>query len=436
MAMIQGIRIRNFKSLKDITLGNVCDGSNTQPLTPITAVIGKNGVGKTSLFDVFGFLADCMKYGVAEACDVRGGFDRVVSQGESDNIELTLCYSLDSELNPAIFNLKIAKDKNHRPYIKREKLHLSINENNSPKLEVNEGRACIFDMTAVNYQLNTKLGSGLNTQSGSGLNTQSGSGLNTQSGAGLNVQHRTDMPYVFFDIDKQQLATATFARFGSYPYLSALRDFVEGWYMSYFTPDAGRYVNQQGTQPHLNSKGDNLSNVVEFMEREHPERFQAVLERIASKIPGIGKISTYRDSVTRNLYLMFEGKGFAKPFTQSQMSDGTLKLFTYLLLLEDPEPAPLLCIEEPENGLYHQLLETLAQEIREHTSNARSQVFITTHQPYFVDALEPEEVWILEKGEDGFSTIRRASDDQLINAMVEESQPLGALWYSGYLDAR
>lgn len=399
MAMIQGIRIRNFKSLKDITLGNVCDGSNTQPLTPITAVIGKNGVGKTSLFDVFGFLADCMKYGVAEACDVRGGFDRVVSQGQNEPIELVLCYSLPPDNKIFCFDLQIQQDSKYKVIVKKENLY---------SLEP-DGRR---------YRL-----------------TFDGS-----KGFSWEMDKPEDRLYGLYEMkDKSKLAVSVLANLtttNQYPHLSALRDFVEGWYMSYFMPDAARNINQKGAQQHLNRSGDNLSNVVEFMMDKHPERFQAVLERIASKIPGIGKISTYRDSVTRNLYLMFEGKGFAKPFTQSQMSDGTLKLFTYLLLLEDPEPAPLLCIEEPENGLYHQLLETLAQEIREHTSKGNSQVFITTHQPYFVDALEPEEVWILEKGEDGFSTIRRASDDPLIQNMVEEGLPLGGLWYSGYLDAR
>ena len=120
------------------------------------------------------------------------------------------------------------------------------------------------------------------------------------------------------------------------------------------------------------------------------------------------------------------------------MSDGTLKVFAYLLLLEDPNPPPFLCIEEPENGLYHKLLETLAGEFRTHASGSKggSQVFVTTHQPYFVDALNPEEVWVLEKGEDGFSTICRASSDPIVKNMVDEGLPLGGLWYSDYLDAR
>ena len=118
------------------------------------------------------------------------------------------------------------------------------------------------------------------------------------------------------------------------------------------------------------------------------------------------------------------------------MSDGTLKIFAIRLLLEDTEPPSLIGIEEPENALYHQLLETIAHEFRQHAITRKCQIVITTHQPYFVDALAPEETWVLEKGEDGFSIIHRASDNPIVKAMVEEGRPLGSLWYSDYLDER
>ncbi|MCG7853239.1 MAG: AAA family ATPase, partial [Methanosarcinaceae archaeon] len=159
--------------------------------------------------------------------------------------------------------------------------------------------------------------------------------------------------------------------------------------------------------------------------------------RIAEKIPGLDRIETEKTPDGR-LLLRFNDKGFRDPFYSQQMSDGTLKVFAYLLLLEDPTPPPFLCIEEPENGLYHKLLESLAKEFREHATGRKggSQVFITTHQPYFVDALDTEEVWVLEKGSDGFATIRRASEDTIVRNMVAEGLPLGGLWYSDYLDAR
>jgi predicted ATPase len=171
------------------------------------------------------------------------------------------------------------------------------------------------------------------------------------------------------------------------------------------------------------------------MERDHPKQFEKILDDIAGKIPGINKISTERMTDGR-LLLKFNDKGFKDPFSAQQMSDGTLKVFAYLLLLSDPTPLPFICIQEPENGLYHKLLEILARQFREHVTGNKnkSQIFITTHQPYFVNALEPNEVWVLEKGSDGFSTIRRASEDPIVQGLASEGLPLGSLWYSDYLE--
>jgi predicted ATPase len=173
------------------------------------------------------------------------------------------------------------------------------------------------------------------------------------------------------------------------------------------------------------------------MERDHRDKFKTILNRIAQKIPGIERIDTQKTDDGR-LLLRFNERGFQDPFFAQQMSDGTLKVFAYMLLLEDPEPPPFIGIEEPENGLYHKLLEILAKEFRDRATGRRNapQIFITTHQPYFVDAMKPAETWILEKGKDGFAKIHRASDDPIVNSMVNEGLPLGSLWYSDYLDVR
>jgi predicted ATPase len=168
------------------------------------------------------------------------------------------------------------------------------------------------------------------------------------------------------------------------------------------------------------------------MEREHPERLAEMLERIAKRILGVSKIST-RTTEDGRLLLCFYERGLEKPLYADQMSDGTLKLVAHMLLLNDPEPPPFVCFEEPENGLYHKLLAAFVDEIRSHCDSG-AQFFITTHQPYLVDALNPSEVWILEKGPDGAASVRRASDDSIVRGMVEGGLPLGALWYSEYLE--
>lgn len=427
MAKIEGFRIQNFRSLKDVTLGRLWNQQNAAPLTPMTAVIGKNGVGKSTIFDALGFLADALKFGVEEACDMRGrgGFKKIRSQGQTGSIEFEVYYKEDGNARPITYELAIDADNFGRPYVLKERLRQRRKGQKHgwpfSFLLLNEGKGVVWKAEQEGRQI---------TETG---NVVFDFDLWLKE---VLREESKETDYVELE-DIRKLGISTLGSLKQHPRISAFRKFIEGWYLSYFTPDAARSLPLAGPQKHLNIHGDNLGNVVQFMEREHPKRFQAILDRIARKIPGVSKIDTEATNDGR-LLLRFNDKGFVDPFYAQQMSDGTLKVFAYLLLLEDPTPPPFLCIEEPENGLYHKLLESLAQEFREHATGRKggSQVFITTHQPYLVDALNPDEVWILEKGADGFSVIRRASDDEMVKSMVEEGLPLGGLWYSDYLDAR
>ncbi len=430
MAKIEGIRVRNYGVLREITLGKLWNTRHVKPLTSMTAVIGKNGVGKSSLFDAFGFLADCLKQGVEEACDARGrgGFERIRSQGANEPIEINVYYREDSRARPITYELAIDIDGGGRPYVSRERLRQRRKGQTYgwpfSFLMMNDGRGVAWKGEAQGRQVDETVEGPLDLDA---LIDQ----LIKES---LEESAETEIVEL---VDKRKLGLATLGALKQHPRIAAFRQFVEGWYLSYFTPDAARSLPLAGPQKHLNVHGDNLGNVVQFMEREHRDRFRRILERIANKIPGIGRIDTERSPDGR-LLLRFNDRGFKDPFYSQQMSDGTLKLFAYMLMLEDPSPPPFICIEEPENGLYHKLLDVLAGEFRARSAGGRNapQIFVTTHQPYFVDALSPEETWILEKENSGFSSARRASNDDVVEAMVAEGLPLGGLWYSDYLDPR
>ncbi len=425
MATLEGFRVRNFGVLKDVTLGRLWDRRKEEALTPITAIIGKNGVGKSALFDAFGFLSDALNFNnVEEACNARerGGFDRMRTQGATDPIEFDVYYREHGNARPITYQIAITTDEFGCPYVLRERFR---------QRRKGQSRGWPFSFLILNK------GNGVAWKG-----EQEGikfvediedfdlfQSLIDDSESGEREEIEMD--------DLRKLGIATLGALKQHPRISAFRRFIEGWYLSYFTPDAARSLPLAGPQKQLNIHGDNLGNVVQFMRREHRQRFESILKKIADKIPGINQIDTEETNDGR-LLLKFTDKGFQDPFYSQQMSDGTLKLFAYLLMLEDPSPPPFLCIEEPENGLYHKLLDILATEFREHATGLKggSQVFVTTHQPYFVDALDPKEVWILEKGEDGFSKILRASEDPLVTNLVEEGLPLGGLWYSDYLDPR
>lgn len=430
MAKIEGFRVQNYRALKDVTLGRLLNSRKAKPLMPMTAVIGKNGVGKSSILDSFGFLADCLKLGVEEACDTsgRGGFDRIRTLGTNEPIRFEIYYKQSGKASPISYELTIDVDNHGRPYVKKERLR-------QRRKGLKHGRPFSFLMLDD--------GKGLvwtGEDAGKEIDEDTGT-FDLIEYMNKILQGRGEEESSITEVvqlqDKRKLGIATLGALKQHPRISAFREFIEGWYLSYFTPNAARSLPLSGPQSHLNSTGDNLGNVVQFMEREHPKQFKRILRSIAKKIPGIDRIETEKSADNR-LLLKFNDKGFSDPFFSQQMSDGTLKVFAYLLLLEDPTPPPFICVEEPENGLYHKLLEVLASEFRKHATGrvGASQLFITTHQPYFVDALKPEETWILEKGADGFSTVRRASDDPIVNAMVDEGLPLGSLWYSDYLEAR
>ena len=421
MPKIEGFSVKNYGVLKDVTLGKLWNTPKANPLTPLTAVIGKNGVGKSSLFDAFGFLADCLEHGVEGACDARGrgGFERIRSQGADGPIEFVVYYRQARSARPITYEVAIALDRTKRPTVVRERLRQRREGQRHGRpfsflmLEDGKGIAWAGDLQGYEFDDEETFGDFIERI------RREPEGATTQP---VELE------------DKRRLGIATLGALADHPRIASFRKFVEGWYLSYFTPDAARGLPTAGPQRRLSEHGDNLGNFVQYMERNHSERFQKVLRDIATKIPGIDRIETMKSPDGR-LLLCFNDRGFQDPFFAAQMSDGTLKTFAYLLLLNDPDPAPFICIEEPENGVYHKLLNVLAAELRTHATRDRNapQIFVTTHQPYFVDALEPEETWIMEKQEDGFAKIVRASEDETVVALAAEGLPLGGLWYSDYL---
>jgi predicted ATPase len=402
MARIEGFTIQNYRALRDITLGKTFENQEGSPLPSMMAVIGPNGSGKSTLLDAFGFLKDCLSDGVEEACDrgTRGGFDLLRTKGAEDAIKFELYYRESEEERPISYSLWVNTDKGGRPYVELERFR--------------QRRPGLASGRPISY-VNFKKGRG-----------------EVYAGEFGSESPSTQKVKVVLD-DPRRLAIASLGNLKEYPNVVRFREFLEGWYLSYFVPDLARGMPMAGAQRRLNTRGDNLANYVQFLQKEHPKRFHAVLDAVARKIPGVEKIGWKRAEDGR-LLLQFNDRGYKDPFYASSMSDGTLKYFAYMLMLEDPSPSPLIGIEEPENGLHHQLLSPLAAEMRSRANKPKGpQVLVTTHANYFVDALPPEEVFVLSKDRRGASTIACAADDPSVVGMVRDGIPLGSLWYSNHL---
>lgn len=361
MGKLLGFAIKNYGSLKDVKMGQTFRDRQEEPLGNLVAVIGPSGNGKSTLADAFGFISDCLEKDVEYACDAnnRGGYEQLVSQGADGDIEFELYYRENSNTSPITYELKVGLDTEGRPHIKEERLRRRIQRNGWPLsfLYLVEGKGYAFEGKEGGQDDNGKV-----------------------------IGKKVDVELS----DTRKPGIVTLGAMKQYSRIEKFLEFLRSWYLCYFTPDSARQIPNAAPTPYLNRTGSNLNNVAQYMYRENPTEFKRILEDIQKKIPNIEKIVPVK-MPNGQMVLEFYQENFEKPFFSQRMSDGTLKLFAYYMLLHEKNPRHLVFIEEPENGLYHQYLDNLATKMSKNAGTGFSkQIFVTTHSPFFVNALRPD----------------------------------------------
>lgn len=387
---IERIRLKNFKMFQDVTL---------EDIPPFCVVVGANGTGKSSFFQVFGFLKDCLTYNAAAAIQSRGGFVEMVSRGhEQENIYIEIQFRMEiSKARRLVtYSLEIT-NQNNKIEVAREILRYKRGASGSPfhfmDFAFGRGKAVVNedDFNKTDEQLDKE----------------------------LQVLDRPDI-----------LAIKGLGQFQKFKAANAFRQLIENWHISDFHINLARgSKDAAGYAEHLSVTGDNLQVVANRIHSEHPEIFKRITYLMKQRVPGISSIEP---EATRDgrLLLKFQDGSFKDPFVDKYVSDGTIKMFAYLLLLYDPKPHQLLCVEEPENQLYHKLLWELAEEFRAYAGRG-GQVFVSTHSPDFLNATRLEEVfWLIKKN--GYTSIRRARDDDQLAALMDEGNQMGYLWKQGF----
>ncbi len=388
---IESIRLKNFRAFKDITLRDI---------PRFCVLVGANGTGKSTLFSVFGFLRDAMTTNLTAALGKLGG-SRGLQEVRSRNstgpieIELKIRASLRAGSSSLItYELQIDEEAG-RPFVAREILKYRRGSSGQPWHFLNfsrgAGEAVTNELESVTDEKDLK---------------------------------REPQTLKSPDI----LAIKGLAQFERFPAVVALGNLIENWHLSDFHISRARPEQEAGYAEHLSREGENLSLVVEYLFKNHRDAFVRILERLKGCIPGITHVDAKTTEEGRVL-LKFQDGSFEDPFLARYVSDGTIKMLAYLVLLYDPAPHPLLCVEEPENQLYPSLLWDLAEEFRTYAERG-GQVFVSTHSPDFLNAVQIDEVfWLVKEG--GYTQVKRASEDAQLAALVAEGDQLGYLWKQG-----
>lgn len=387
---IESVLLKNYKSFRNVTISN---------LPSLCVVVGANGTGKTTLFGVFGFLKDCLLYNVRQALQSRGGFREVISRGAEKGscIEIEIKFRMNiAGVDRLITYLVKIGEENNKPFVDREILRYKRGRHGSP-----------FHF------------------------------LDFSNGSGYAITNEEDFNKTDEQLDREEqkvardaLAISGLGQFERFKAANAFRSLIENWHVSDFHISQARGSKDAvGFADHLSVTGDNLQLVARNLYENHPDIFNKILERMKYRVPGIENVTPKLTDDGR-LILQFSDGAFSDPFIDRYVSDGTIKMFAYLVLLHDPRPHPLLCIEEPENQLYPTLLWELAEEFRDYARRG-GQVLVSTHSPDFLNALKIEEVFWLIK-EQGYTLVKRAQDDAQLVAYMAEGDQLGYLWKQGF----
>ena len=381
---IEYFKVQNYRALHNLELKN---------LTPLTVFLGPNGSGKSTIFDVFAFLSECFTESLRKAWDRRGRFRELRTRDSTGCIIIELKYKETSKSPLITYHLAI-DEENNRPFIAEEWLQWRRGQ---------YGKTFRF--------LDFRKGEG---QVISGESPD-------EEGERITEQLAST----------ELLAVNTLGQFAKHPRVSALRRFITGWYLSYLTADHTRSLPEAGAQERLSPTGDNLPNVIQYLKEQHPQRLEEILKTLSVRIPRLEKVEA---SIMQDGRLLLEIKDapFSHPILAKFASDGTLKLLAYLIVLFDPNPPQLVGIEEPENHLHPRLLPQLAEECR--SASANTQLMVTTHSPFFVDSLKPEELWVLYRDEKGFTQAKRTADMQGVKQFMDQGALLGSLWMEDFFD--
>jgi predicted ATPase len=160
--------------------------------------------------------------------------------------------------------------------------------------------------------------------------------------------------------------------------------------------------------------------------RRTPKAKSAILEGLRDLYEGFSDFDVSVEGGTVQVF--FTEEDFTIPATR--LSDGTLRYLCLLAILCDPEPPPLICLEEPELGLHPDMLPKIADLLI--SASTRTQLIVTTHSDILVDAVteRPEAILVCEKHA-GQTVMRRLDAKRLAHWL--EKYRLGELWTRGDL---
>ncbi len=368
---LQSVRVRNFKAIVD---------SKTVKLGPLTAFIGNNGAGKSSLIEAIETYQSIVRDGLDIAMQRWLGIEHARHKGQE------VRQRLGEPVNPIQFQLSIGDSPR-----KFRRIELAVN---------NDPAGNRMMISAERFSRGD----------GTWLERDQVGAIQTY-GAGRSIL------------------------------TSALGEYVEqashvlSWQFLTMSPERmGLPVPQQRTEGgvRLAHDGSNVADFLLDLRRQDTSAFDGIVETMAYVLPYAKDIqpSLTSSEIERKAWLQLTESNFKVPGWL--LSTGTLRLLALLALLRHPKPPPLIVVEEIENGLDPRSVHLIVEEIRNAVLSGVTQVILTTHSPYLLDLLTLEHLVVVERDKRGHPHFSRPANQENLQRWATEFAP-GKLYTMGNL---
>jgi predicted ATPase len=379
---ITGLRIRHYKSLGDVFIGN---------LHPITLLVGTNATGKSNLIDALRFLRDASTHSLDHAISSRGGMEVIRQYSPtrpyhiSIRVEFVEYYARQPGYGYYEMTLGSASGGNYR--VERE--DALWNEVSRDTFDDDDKARPVITRTFTR----------------------------NADGTVLLDQKETDQVAIDDLYITRRFEAVDLRAILGRPRFSAIY------------PNTLRAPTRPDTDRRLKETGENWASVLKAM-RQSPrgrQSFDAIIEQMRVVMPNL--IDVKVKGVGGYLVPQFVVKESEvtkeHSFDPIQLSDGTLRIFGILMGLYQIPPAQFLALEEPEQTIHPAILAMLADAF--HEVSQRTQLMATTHSPYLIDYFEPEQIRVvtMEEGETQVLPVRKSQIESIKEKLTSLEELLG-----------
>jgi predicted ATPase len=218
-----------------------------------------------------------------------------------------------------------------------------------------------------------------------------------------------------------------------YPIFTLKRALEEVAIYYYFDPTFSSVIRQPasyGTERKLSHNGQNLMTIINNIRNNHSIWYDKIEQAIKQINPHFKDINF--NFLGSKLYLVLRENYLTKSVSIEHISDGTLRYLLLLSVLFNPERGNLVCIEEPETNLHPDMINTIADAIKQAAKN--TQIIVTTHSPLLLNSFDIEDVLIFEKNQQNETEVNMKSSDEFDEWI--DNFLVGQAWLQGLIGGK